>query len=195
MSDNFKIYFNYVLNKSVFFFLKYNTQNKKQVTLALSSSSLYLIVLHLRLSTLTYSSQLVDIFSYELPVMISTKKKQYSKYLNKNTSSSLLVIYNFHNLLNHTRYIFFIINFNQNVNFFSLKSIVELFPNANWLEREVSELYGLTFENKKDTRNLMLQYGDMSTPFQKSFPSIGLKEMFYDSINDLICQNRVTMQI
>ena len=74
MSDNFKIYFNYVLNKSVFFFLKYNTQNKKQVTLALSSSSLYLIVLHLRLSTLTYSSQLVDIFSYELPVMISTKK-------------------------------------------------------------------------------------------------------------------------
>jgi hypothetical protein len=41
----------------------------------------------------------------------------------------------------------------------------------------------------------MLQYGDMSTPFQKSFPSIGLKEMFYDSINDLICQNRVTMQI
>ena len=37
----------------------------------------------------------------------------------------------------------------------------------------------------------MLQYGDTSAPFQKFLPSIGLKEMFYDSINDLICQTRI----
>jgi len=91
--------------------------------------------------------------------------------------------------------VLFTLNFYQKLNFLNLKSIVELFPNANWLEREVSELYGFAFENKKDTRNLMLQYGDMSSPFQKFLPSIGLKEMYYDSINDILCQTRVTTQI
>jgi len=63
------------------------------------------------------------------------------------------------------------------------------------LEREVSELYNITFDGKKDTRNLMLQYGDNSAPFQKFFPSIGLKEMFYDVLNDLIIQQNVTYQV
>ena len=195
MSDNFKIYFNYILNQSPFFFISYNTQNKKHISVAVPYSSLYLLTLHLRLSTLTYSSQLVDIFSYELPLTYLNSVPADKKFLNKASSSSLLIIYNFHNLLIHTRYVLFTLNFSQHLNFLNIKSIVELFPNANWLEREVSELYGLSFENKKDTRNLMLQYGDTSAPFQKFLPSIGLKEMFYDSINDLICQTRVTTQI
>jgi NADH:ubiquinone oxidoreductase subunit C len=195
ISDNFKIYFNYLLSKSSFFFIKYNTQSKKHVSIAIPYSSLYFLTLHLRLSTVTYSTQLVDIFSYELPLTYSLKQKQEKKFLNKSSQSSLLIIYNFHNLLIHTRYVLFTLNFYQKLNFLNLKSIAELFPNANWLEREVSELYGFSFENKKDTRNLMLQYGDTSAPFQKFLPSIGLKEMFYDSINDLICQTRVTTQI
>ena len=146
--------------------------------------SLYLLVLHIRLSSTTYSSQLVDIFSYELP-LISLKHKH----------PSLLVVYNFHNLLTHSRYLLFTLNFNQLKNNFFLKSIADLFPSAGWLEREVSELYGISFENKKDTRNLMLQYGDVSTPFQKHFPTIGLKEFYYDTISDLIIQTQLTTQI
>ena len=71
----------------------------------------------------------------------------------------------------------------------------ELFYSANWLEREVSELSGIVFLGKKDLRNLMLQYGDSSVPFQKSFPTIGLKEMFYNPVKDVIVQNPVTLQI
>lgn len=41
----------------------------------------------------------------------------------------------------------------------------------------------------------MLQYGDTSVPFQKAYPSIGLKEVFYDSINDLIVQAPVNIQV
>jgi len=41
----------------------------------------------------------------------------------------------------------------------------------------------------------MLQYGDSSSPFQKSFPSIGLKEMYYNPIKDTIIQNRLSIQI
>jgi NADH:ubiquinone oxidoreductase subunit C len=59
----------------------------------------------------------------------------------------------------------------------------------------VAELNGVSFSGKKDLRNLMLQYGDASTPFKKSFPSIGLKEMFYDPIKDTIVQNPLSVQL
>jgi NADH:ubiquinone oxidoreductase subunit C len=115
--------------------------------------------------------------------------------LNNYSTASKTVIYHFHNLLTHNRLFVFTLNIKSSSKFANLKSITELFPNANWFEREVSELYNFIFEGKKDTRNLMLQYGDTSVSFQKFLPSIGLKEMFYDSINDLICQTRVTTQI
>ena len=76
-----------------------------------------------------------------------------------------------------------------------LSSITELYSSANWLEREAAELSGITFNGKKDLRNLMLQYGDSTAPFQKPFPSIGLKEMYYTPIKDTIIQNPVSLQI
>jgi NADH:ubiquinone oxidoreductase subunit C len=63
------------------------------------------------------------------------------------------------------------------------------------LEREVAELSGIETKEKKDLRNLMLQYGDSSSPFQKSFPSIGLKEMYYNPVKDTIVQNKLSVQI
>jgi NADH:ubiquinone oxidoreductase subunit C len=63
------------------------------------------------------------------------------------------------------------------------------------LEREVAELNGVNFNNKKDLRNLMLQYGDTSVPFQKSSPSIGYKEFYYDSINDILIETPITLQV
>jgi NADH:ubiquinone oxidoreductase subunit C len=73
-------------------------------------------------------------------------------------------------------------------------TVTELFANANWLEREIAELNGVQFFFKKDLRNLMLQYGDVSTPFKKSFPSVGFRETVYDLINDSVVQNRINLQ-
>jgi hypothetical protein len=84
--------------------------------------------------------------------------------------------------------------FKKNINWNSLNSITELFLNANWLEREISELHGIFFLGKKDLRNLMLPYGDTSSPMRKSFPSIGIKEIFYDSTTDLLIQTPVSLQ-
>lgn len=41
----------------------------------------------------------------------------------------------------------------------------------------------------------MLQYGDTTSPLQKSFPSVGLREMYFDPIKDTLIQNPVTLQI
>jgi NADH:ubiquinone oxidoreductase subunit C len=56
-------------------------------------------------------------------------------------------------------------------------------------------MHGVSFNGKKDIRNLMLQYGDSSSPLKKSFPSIGLREMFYDPVKDIVIQNPVSIQI
>jgi NADH:ubiquinone oxidoreductase subunit C len=52
----------------------------------------------------------------------------------------------------------------------------------------------VTFSGKSDTRNLMLPYGDSSSPLQKSLPSIGLREIFYDSSTDAILTRPVSIQ-
>jgi len=41
----------------------------------------------------------------------------------------------------------------------------------------------------------MLQYGDISAPFRKSSPSIGLRELFYDSINDKVINVPLNIQV
>jgi NADH:ubiquinone oxidoreductase subunit C len=55
-------------------------------------------------------------------------------------------------------------------------------------------MHGIFFSGKKDLRNLMLQYGDTSAPLQKNFPSIGIREIFYDTVSDLLVQNPITVQ-
>lgn len=130
-------------------------------------------------------------FAYELPVSSSTNSEVSSHKTPVNTT----VVYNFHNLRSHDRFFFFSTSSLQSNPQFTLHSLSELYSNSNWLEREVAELHGIVFSGKKDLRNLMLQYGDTSAPFQKGFPSIGLKEVFYDSNSDLIVQLPISLQV
>jgi NADH:ubiquinone oxidoreductase subunit C len=135
-------------------------------------------------------------FAYELPknsflsdkVTFGEEVKQLFKKL-----TDSIVVYNFHNLTLQDRYFFFAINKITSLVGLGLSSISELFPNSSWLEREIHELHGVGFGNKKDTRNLMLQYGDTTVPFQKTSPSIGYKELFYDSLNDVVVEVPVSI--
>ena len=174
--------------------------NLKNVNLFLSSGSIYYLVFFFRFSTLFYTTQLVDIFSYEIP---RSMKNVYSKQ-NQETTKSItsLVVYNFHTMNTQNRFFLFTSPSSlslQNEKLLQkngiLPSITELFFAANWLEREVSELHSVSFNGKKDIRNLMLQYGDSTAPFQKSFPSIGIKELFYNPVKDTLIQNPITIQI
>jgi NADH:ubiquinone oxidoreductase subunit C len=189
---NYKLFFKYVFFNLTHLYLTHNTHGTKNITVVIPQNLLYFSCLHLRFSTIFYSSQLVDMFAYELPLTNSTKVDSQSIVKN---SSDTIVVYNFHNLTFQERFFFFCVDSSPQFSTFRLNSIAELYPNASWLEREVSEFHGILFNNKKDLRNLMLQYGDTSAPFQKSSPSIGLKEIFYDSINDILVQNPVSIQI
>jgi len=192
---NLKFYFEYLLFNIPHLYVFYKLQFLKTNTLLISQLYAYFLVFHLRFSSLFYTTQLVDMFAYELPVNSSLQMKSNSIDPSFNSVSNTTVVYNFHNIRNHDRFFIFSPSPSSLRLQFPLHSISELYPNSNWLEREVSELHGIVFNGKKDLRNLMLQYGDTSTPFQKAYPSVGLKEVFYDSNTDLIVQLPVSLQV
>lgn len=66
--------------------------------------------------------------------------------------------------------------------FESLKSLSNLFNSANWLEREVWDLFGIFIVNHPDLRRILTDYGFLGFPFRKDFPLSGYMELRYDEV-------------
>ena len=61
-----------------------------------------------------------------------------------------------------------------------MPSIIDVFPGADWFERETYDLYGVLFTGHPDMRRLLTDYGFEGHPLRKDFPLTGFVEVRYD---------------
>jgi NADH-quinone oxidoreductase subunit C len=79
-------------------------------------------------------------------------------------------------------------------NFPVVASVVEVWPSANWFEREAFDLFGMMFEGHPDLRRILTDYGFVGHPFRKDFPMIGNVEMRYDPDQQRVIYQPVSIE-
>ncbi|HSZ67191.1 MAG TPA: NADH-quinone oxidoreductase subunit C [Xanthobacteraceae bacterium] len=62
----------------------------------------------------------------------------------------------------------------------AVPSIIDVFPGAEWFERETYDLYGVVFIGHPDMRRILTDYGFEGHPLRKDFPLTGFVEVRYD---------------
>ena len=74
-------------------------------------------------------------------------------------------------------------------------SLVDIWPVANWYEREAFDLLGIMFEHHPDLRRILTDYGFVGHPFRKDFPMIGNVEMRYDPEQHRVIYQPVSIEM
>ena len=148
--------------------------NNEELLIEISEKDLIDVVQFLKLNENCKFKQLIDIAGVDYP----ENDKRFE------------LIYLFLSHENNTR-IKLLIKFeiNQTIN-----SITKIFPSANWMEREVFDMYGIKFKNHPDLRRILTDYGFKGHPLRKDFPLTGHSEVRYSEDQKKVINEPVKLE-
>jgi len=139
--------------------VKISKINFGQLFIEIDIEALYSTILYLKTNNKCRFKQLIDITAVDYP----EKEKRFKLvYL----------------LLSHENNLRILINTNIDEKT-SVPSITKIFPSANWMEREVFDMYGISFKDHPDLRRILTDYGFKGYPLRKDFPLTGHTEVRY----------------
>ena len=141
---------------------KINTSEIKhnQIYLEIDSEDLIDVVLFVKTNKDTKFRQLIDITVVDYPERSKRFKIVYL-FLSHEFNQRMILSY----LINEKEVI---------------SSITPIFPSANWMEREVFDMYGVSFKDHPDLRRILTDYGFEGHPLRKDFPLTGHTEVRYN---------------
>ncbi len=133
--------------------------NFGQLLIEVNVEDLYSTILYLKTNDKCRFKQLIDITAVDYP-------EKYNRFK---------IVYLF---LSHENNLRILLNINIEEKT-SVPSISKIFPSANWMEREVFDMYGISFEDHPDLRKILTDYGFEGYPLRKDFPLTGHTEVRY----------------
>jgi len=145
-----------------------------QLYLSINSEDLLNVILLLKTNKDTKFKQLIDITAVDYP---ENKKRFKIVYL--------LLSHEF----NQRILVSYFINENEKIS-----SLVNIFPSANWMEREIFDMYGIKFNDHPDLRRILTDYGFKGFPLRKDFPLTGHNEVRYSEEDKKVIYEPVKLE-
>jgi len=108
------------------------------------------------------------------------------------TKSRFAVVYHFLSIEHNHR--IRVRTFSKEEDFPLFPSIIDLWPAANWYEREAFDLFGFMSTDHPDLRRILTDYGFVGYPFRKDFPMIGNVEVRYDDVQKRVIYQPVSIE-
>ena len=154
--------------------IKSSKVKHNQIYLNVSNEDLIDVILFLKTNKDTKFKQLIDITAVDYLELEKRFKIVY-----------LLLSHEF----NFRIQVDFSINENELVS-----SLISLFPAANWMEREVFDMYGIKFKDHPDLRRILTDYGFTGHPLRKDFPLTGHTEVRYSETEKKVIYEDVKLE-
>ena len=162
------------VNSSLTTTVKISKINFGQLFIEIDIEALYSTILYLKTNNKCRFKQLIDITAVDYP----EKEKRFK------------IVYL---LLSHENNLRILININIDEKL-HVPSITKIFPSANWMEREVFDMYGISFKDHPDLRRILTDYGFEGHPLRKDFPLTGYKEVRYSEDQKKVIYESVKLE-
>lgn len=153
----------------------------------------YSINLFMKKELFTNSTTLIENSAIDTSNYNENSELNFENLNNYFLNNKIILLYNYYNYFCKNKLTLFII---LNKISKSIDSIDRIYNNANWLERETSEMYGINYRWKTDTRKLLLDYSKIEHPLLKEFQCEGSQDAFYNILeNQVVTLKNETVEL